>query len=157
MVRLSPHIWIRVAAALFGALTVGHLSAYPWTSTRITDEVQLVSSMKTVEFVFAGERQTYWGLYFGWGLLVALLLFSTAITLWLVSDLVGVAPRRVGLITGVILATSLLGCLISVRFFYVPPAVFYAAVSVVLAAPTIQLIRCNRKTPIGGRSAIDGY
>jgi len=31
-------------------------------------------SMKTTNFVFAGERQTYWGLYYGWGVLVGVLL-----------------------------------------------------------------------------------
>jgi len=111
--------------------------------------------MKLVDFVFAGERQTYWGLYFGWGLLVAVLLLSTALTLWLMSGLVRVAPREVGFITGGISATSLAGCFISLQYFYAPPTAFFAVLFVLLLAPTIQLIRGEHQKPRDGRSAIE--
>lgn len=136
----SPVVLIRVSAILFVGLVVGHMSAYPWASTRVAEQSQLVGSMKAVDFVFAGEHQTFWGLYFGWGVLVAVLLITMAIILWLLSDLAPLAPRRVGTVTGLVALLCLIGCYISFRFFFVPPAVFFAVASVVLLTATVQLM-----------------
>lgn len=137
---LSPVTLIRICSVLFVGLMFGHASAYPWSSAQVAQQAELVAAMRTVNFVFAGESQTYWALYFGWGVLVAVLLLTIAIILWLVSDLALLAPRRVGIMTGVISAVSLIGCFISFRFFYIPPTVFFAVQSVVLLVATVQLL-----------------
>ena len=138
--RVSPVLLIRVSSVVFVGLMIGHVSGFPWSSTDVAQETELVSLMKSVNFIFAGERQTYWGLYLGWGVLVAVLLLAIAIILWLVSDLARLAPRRVGTITGVVSAISLIGCYISYRFFYIPPTVLFAVLCGVLLAATIQLL-----------------
>jgi hypothetical protein len=138
--RMSPVVLIRICSVLFVGLMIGHMSAYPWRSSHVLQETQLVGLMKTVDFVFAGEHQAYWGLYYGWGLLVGVLLLTMAIILWLVSDLARLAPRRVGVLTGVVSVMSLIGCDISFRFFYIPPAAFFAVSCVVLLAATVQLL-----------------
>ena len=136
----SPVILIRICSVLFLGLMLGHVSGYPWSSTYVAQQTELVASMKTVNFVFAGEQQTYWSLYLGWGVLVAALLLSIAVALWLVSDLALLAPRRVGFITAVFSILSLAGCYISFRFFYVPPTVFFAVLCVGLLVATVQLL-----------------
>jgi hypothetical protein len=141
---VSPVLLIRASSIVFAGLMIGHLSGYPWSSNDVDQQIKLVRLMKSVNFVFAGERQTYWGLYLGWGVLVALLLLTIAIILWLVSDLARLAPRRVGAITGVVSAISLIGCYISYRFFYIPPAVFFAVLCGVLLAATVQLLGGER-------------
>jgi hypothetical protein len=123
---------------------IGHMFGYPWASSHLPQEAQLVGLMKTTDFVFAGEHQTYWGLYYGWGVLVGVLLFMTAIIIWFVSDLVRFAPRRVAMITGVVSLVSLIGCCISFRFFYIPPAACFAVLCVVLLAATVQLLRTEK-------------
>ena len=107
--RISPVVLVRVCSILFVGLMIGHMSAHPWASSVVPREAQLVGLMKTTDFVFAGEHQTYWGLYYGWGVLVGVLLAMTAIILWLVSDLAHLVPRRVGLITGAVSLASLIG------------------------------------------------
>ncbi len=52
----SPVALIRLGAILFIGLTIGHTSAYPWTSAQNPQQSQLVGSMKFVAFVFVGER-----------------------------------------------------------------------------------------------------
>ena len=142
----SPRVSIRVASVLFGGLMLGHLSGYPWTSAHIAEQARLVGAMKATDFVFAGERQTYWGLYFGWGVLVAALLLSMAVMLWLMSGLTRIAPRQVGAVTGVVSATCLAGSFISLRFFYAPPTAFFAVLSAILLVATVQLVRAGRET-----------
>jgi hypothetical protein len=140
-ILVSPVALIRLCSILFFLLMVGHMSAYPWTSTHGVQESQLVDSMKSVEFNFFGERSAYWSLYFGWGLLVGVLLFTLAIILWLLSDLARRAPRHLGLITGVISASCLVGAYLSFRFFFIPPIVFFLAICVILLTATVQLMR----------------
>jgi hypothetical protein len=139
--RVSPVILIRVSSILAFLLMAGHMSAYPWTSTHGLQETQLVDSMKSVEFEFFGERSAYWSLYFGWGLLVGVLLLTLAIILWLLSDLARVAPRHLGVITGIISVSCLVGAYLSFRFFYIPPILFFSAICLVSLIATVQLLR----------------
>jgi hypothetical protein len=79
---------------------IGHMSAYPWTASHVARQVNLVDRIRNIPFEFIGERSTYWNLYFGWGLLVGVLLLTLAITLWLPARLVYVDARGVGAIPG---------------------------------------------------------
>jgi len=142
---LSPTILIRVGSILMVGLMIGHTSAYPWTSTHIPQETQLADSMKSVDFVFMGEHSTYWNLYFGWGLWMAVSLLTLAIILWLLSDIAHLAPRNVGLISGIISGVSLVGAYLSLRFFYIPPFIFYAVICVILLTAAVQLLRQQTK------------
>jgi len=138
---VSPVVLIRVSSILFFFLMIGHMSAYPWAAAHNAKEAQLVDSMKSVQFVFFGEGSTYWGLYFGWGLLVAVLLLTLAIILWVLSDLAVLAPRRLGVITGILSVSCVIGAYLSFEFFYVPPVLFFSATCVTLLTATIQLLK----------------
>src|SRR5262252_2839257 len=138
---VSPVVLIRLSSILVVLLMVGHTSAYPWTSTFGLQETRLVDLMKSVEFEFLGERSTYWSLYFGWGLLISVLLLTLAIILWLLSDLARLAPRRISVITGIISASCLVGAYLSFRFFYLPPFLLYLVIGVILPTATVQLLR----------------
>jgi hypothetical protein len=137
----TPRLLIRASSVLFVGLMAGHMSAYPWTSAHVAEQTTLVASMQSTPFEFLGARSTYWNLYFGWGVLVAALLLTLAAVLWLVADVARVSPRRAGAVAGVVSASSLLGAYLSLRFFYVPPAVFYAVICVTLATAAVQLAR----------------
>jgi hypothetical protein len=140
---VSPVVLLRLSSILVVLLMVGHMSAYPW-STHGLQETQLVDSMKTLQFEFMGERSSYWSLYFGWGLLVGVLLLTLALILWSLSDIAHLAPRSIGIISGVISASSLVGAYISFRFFYVPPFLFDVAICVILLTVAVQLLRQQR-------------
>jgi hypothetical protein len=138
--KVSPVILIRLSAVLVFLLMIGHMSACPWSSTHGLQETQLIDSMKSVDFVFFGERSAYWSLYFGWGLLVGVLLLTLAILLWFLSDFAQVAPRRLGVITGIISASSLIGSYLSFRFFFIPPFVLFSVICLILLTVTVQLM-----------------
>jgi hypothetical protein len=146
---LSPVVLLRVSSILLVLLMFGHMSAYPW-STHGLQETQLVDSMKTLQFEFMGEHSSYWSLYFGWGLWMGVSLTTLAIILWLLADLARLAPRRVGVITGVISASCLIGAYLSLRFFYIPPFLFYSVICVFLLTVAVQLltreVRCSQST-----------
>lgn len=137
----SPVVLIRASSLLVVLLMAGHLSAYPWATNHGLQETQLVDSMKSVDFEFLGARSTYWNLYFGWGILVGIQLLTLSIILWLLSDLGRLAPRRVGVITGIISVSCLVGACLSYRYFYVPPFLFYFAIWIMLLTASMRLLR----------------
>jgi hypothetical protein len=137
---LSPVVLLRLSSILVVLLMVGHMSAYPW-STHGLRETQLVYSMKSLNFEFMGERSSYWSLYFGWGLWMGVSLLTLAIILWLLADLARLAPRRVGVITGIISASCLVGAYLSFRFFYLPPFLLFSVICVILLTAAVQPLR----------------
>ena len=138
---LSPVVLIRLSAILFVILTIGHTAAYPWTTDQDLREKQLVASMKFVDLVFVGERSSYWSLYFGWGLYVAVLLLTLTIILWFLSDVVRLAPRRVSILIQIISASCLAGAYLSFRFFYIPPFLLLSSIFVMLQIAAVRLMR----------------
>ena len=137
----SPVGLLRLSSLLFVGLMIGHISAYPWTSIHVLQDTQLVDSMKSVAFEFMGERSSYWSLYFGWGLWMGVSLLTLAIILWVLSDLTRFAPRGVGVVAGVISASCLIGAYLSLRYFYIPPVLFYMVICVMLLTAAVQLLR----------------
>jgi len=136
----SPAALIRVSSILVVLETVGHMTGYPWSSSHVLQETQLVRSMKAVDFLFFGERSSYWNLYSGWGLFIAVILLTLAIILWFLSNFARLAPRQVGVITGIISA-SLLSCsYLSFRFFYLPSSLLLSATFVILLAAAVRLL-----------------
>jgi hypothetical protein len=138
---LSPAGLIRISSILYVGLTIGHMSAYPWTFSHDPRGIGLLDSMKSIPFEFMGERSSFWNIYFGWGLLVASLMLTIAIVLWFSSALARTEPRSVGAISGIISATSLIGAYLSLRFFFVPPFIFYLVICVLLTAATVRLLK----------------
>jgi hypothetical protein len=137
----SPVALLRLSSILFFGLMVGHVSAYPWTSIHVPQDTQLVGSMKAIDFVFFGEHTTYWNLYFGFGILIGVLLLAFATMLWLLSDLARVAPRRLGMITGFISAICLVGAYLCFRFFFTPPVLLYLVICGIMLVASVQLLR----------------
>jgi len=136
----SPVVLIRISSILVVLETVGHMTGYPWTSNRVPEEAQLVHSMKAVDFLFFGERSTYWNLYTGWGLFIAVLLLTLAIMLWMLSNFTRLAPKQAGGITGII-STSLMACAyLSFRFFYLPSSLLLSVTFVILLVATVRLM-----------------
>ena len=97
--------------------------------------------MHSIPFVFLGEPSTYWNLYYGWGLLVAVLTLTLAIILWTTSALARRDQRTAGAICAIIAVDSLASAYISFSYFYVPPSIVYSVVSVILSVATVQLLR----------------
>jgi hypothetical protein len=138
---LSPLVLIRFSSILFVILTIGHTSGYPWTTDQHLREKQLVTSMKSVDYVFVGEHSSYWSLYFGWGLYIAVLLLTLTIILWFLSNVARLAPRPVGIMIQIISVSCLAEAYLSFRFFYIPPFLLSSAIFVILQTAAVRLMR----------------
>ena len=99
--------------------------------------------MESVPFEFMGERSTYWNLYFGWGILVGVLLLTLAGILWILSDVATLRPKSGGAISAVVSSACLVGAYLSFRFFYIPPFVLFSIIGATQLVATLQLL--NRR------------
>ncbi|MGO4517571.1 hypothetical protein AB4Y89_17390 [Terriglobus sp. 2YAB30_2] len=140
----SPRALFRVSSILMVGLMIGHMSAFPWISIKSPQESQLRTLMTSLPFVFMGERSTYWNLYFGWGILVGVLLLALAGILWILSDVSTFRPRSTGAVSAVISTTSLVGACLSFRFFYIPPGILFSIICATLLVATLELL--NRRS-----------
>ena len=89
----------------------------------------------------SGQHSTYWNLYFGWGVLVAVLLLALASILWILPDLATLRPRSAGAISAIVAIASLFGAYLSFRFFYMPPFLLFSIICATLTGATTQLLR----------------
>jgi hypothetical protein len=137
----SPVALILASSIFFVLIMIGHISAYPWSSSQAPRERQLVGAMKSTDFIFVGQHSSYWNLYLGWGTWLAVLLLTFAIILWILSGIARLAPRPVGMICGVLSATCLIGAYISFLYFYTPPSVMLLVMFVILLTAAVQLLR----------------
>lgn len=87
-------------------------------------EEALVASMKTESFVFAGFSRTYWGFYFGYGLMVVVTCLVQAAVLWFLARLARSRPREVTPLIGMYGVAYALHAVLAWHYFFAKPVVF---------------------------------
>ena len=89
--------------------------------------------MKTESFVFGGFERTYWGFYFGYGLMVVLSCLVQAVAIWIFARMAASRSREVvPLVALYALAYAIHGCL-AWHYFFLKPVVFDILICAALA------------------------
>jgi hypothetical protein len=100
-------------------------------------EEALVRSMKTESFVFGGFGRTYWGFYFGYGLMVVVTCLVQAASLWLISGLADSVPRKVAPLIGLYSAAYAIHAFLAWHYFFAKPVVFDVLTSLLGSSRTL--------------------
>src|SRR5262249_33955742 len=136
MKYLSP---FRIAAALLVVFFLGHTGGgmLAQKSLGLASDV-VFASMKAVHFNFNGSDCTWYGFWFGFGLMVsAFLLFSAIVA----GQLDKVRPDHwpsVSVIAWALVASQLATALLSFKYFFLGPALLGLAAAVLLAVGTLR-------------------
>ena len=135
---------LRIAAVLAMVQAIAHaamfLSAHP---THGPDEIAVVGAMKSHVFLFGGFRRSYWDMYFGYGLLAALVVVFEAMLLWLLGALAREEPARLRPLIGLLILYNLAHAALLWRYFFAVPI---AADAVVMAVLAWAFLRARRTT-----------
>jgi hypothetical protein len=135
---------LRIAAALALVQALAHtamfLNMHP---THGADEIAVVSAMKSHAFLFGGFNRTYWDMYFGYGLLAALVVFVEAALFWLLAGL-PVEDRRLRPIVGLFILYNLAHAALLARYFFAIPIFADLIVAAALLAAWIAAGRGAR-------------
>jgi hypothetical protein len=126
---------LRIAAALALVQALAHtamfLNMHP---SHGADEIAVVSAMKSHAFLFGGFSRTYWDMYFGYGLLAALVVFVEAALFWLLATLATEDARRLRPIVGLFVLYNLAHAVLLSRYFFAVPIVADLVVAAALLA-----------------------
>jgi len=130
---MSTARFLRIASILALVQAIAHtamfLAAHP---THGPEEIAVVAAMKSHAFLFGGFRRTYWDMYFGYGLLAALVVAFEAVLLWLLAGLARDEPARLRPVIALLIAYNVAHAALLFRYFFLVPIVADAVVTLTL-------------------------
>lgn len=137
MGKLTPALFLRIAAVVTLLYGVGHSMGFPWTPAIGPDEASLIEQMKSLQFETEGVRRTYWDFYIGFGLIISAFLFLQAVVLWQLGALAKVSLMSVRPIIALFLIAFVVNAVLAGTYFFAIPLVMAIAISVCLAAALV--------------------
>ena len=116
---------LRIAAILALIQGAAHCALHiGYTPKHGPLEEALVTRMKAESFAFGGFERTYWGFYFGYGLMVVVTCLVQAAALWCVARLCGSRPRDVAPLIGLYCLAYAAHAVLAWHYFFAMPVVF---------------------------------
>lgn len=133
---MKPTLFLRIAAILSLLASCGHTYLFlTYFPSHGPQETAVVAAMKSARFHFGWPAShSYWELYFGYGLFVAISCFIEAVVLWQLASLSKSGSLRIE----PIVATFVLGeagyAVLMFKYFFLIPIFVHSALAVCLAA-----------------------
>jgi hypothetical protein len=120
----------RIASVVLFAIghTFGFLSFKPPTA----EGLAVKKAMSDVVFKVGGADLSYGGFYRGFGLSCTISMLFSAILCWQLGALSTVRPRAIAGVAWSLFGGQVVGVVLSVKYFGLPPAVFSAALTALL-------------------------
>jgi len=130
---MKSWIFIRIASVIAFLYCAAHTAGAPWTPEKGPDAMALIGSMKSHAFEVQGARATYWGFYFGFGVMISVFLLLLAVLLWQLGSMQrrATAPTRAAVAS--ILAAYAANAAIAWKYFFAGPVALAAAIVLCLA------------------------
>ncbi|MGZ6141347.1 MAG: LIC_13387 family protein [Myxococcaceae bacterium] len=143
----KPFKFLRAASVLSFLFFLGHSVGAPWTPSEGGATSTVIGLMKSYRFEVLGSERTYWDLYQGFGLTQSVFLLLEAVVLWFLATLAVKDAQRLRAIVVAYLVANVAQLFLVVRFFFLPPVVLTAAITLCLALA----LWSSRYAPTGPR------
>jgi hypothetical protein len=133
-VAMRPVLILRVASA-WALLTscIHTLLFLTYAPKHGSDEIAVVGAMKSHVFSFGGTPLTYWGMYFGYGLLSTLTDFTEGVLLWQLATIAKSSPLQIRSIVALFLIFNIGHMIIVSQYFFRAPLINDVPLAVLLA------------------------
>ena len=102
-----------------------------------------IEAMKTVQFQFNGSTCTWYGFWFGFGLMCSVFLALSAVLAWQLDKVPAPAWAHVKVMAWALVVSQAINAVISFRYFFVGPGTFAALVTILMS------VGCLRKQRAG--------
>jgi hypothetical protein len=129
---MTAHRLLRIAAVLSLLYFLGHSAGAPWTPSPGGGSDTLVGLMRSFHFDVFGSSRSYWDFYLGFGLTLSVFQLLESVVLWLLAGLAADAPGRARPFVLAFLVANVAQLFLVVVFFFVPPIVLSAALTLCL-------------------------
>ena len=127
---MSATLLFRIAAVLLVLFAAGHTYGFLRFQPPSDAGIAVHDAMKTVTFSVMGKDYTYDGFYKGFGLYISAYLLFSAFLAWHLGSLAASAPGSIGMLGWAFFALQLAGLVLSWVYFFPPPVVFSALVTI---------------------------
>jgi hypothetical protein len=139
----SPY---RLAAYLLLVFCAGHTAGGMLAQKSLGAQADAVfASMKTVHFQFNGADATWYGFWFGFGLLASVFLLFSAFAAWRLDRVAPAQWPAVAAIAWALAAAHVGNAILSWAYFFAGPGAIATAVALLLVAGTIRKQRASRQ------------
>lgn len=133
-VRLTPSLFLRIAAVITALYFAGHTAGIPWTPATGPTEAPVLEAMKSQSFEAEGFTRTYWDFYFGFGVIISAFLLTQAIVLWQLAALARINPLQVRPVAATFLVAFLVNAALAWKYFFAVPVALAVLISLSLLA-----------------------
>ena len=128
---MSPSLLYRVASALLVLFGLAHQLGFRQVDPRWGVD-SAIGALKATQFQVQGMTRTYWDFFSGFGFIMTVLLFFSAILAFQLAGLSKETLRRLGLVTWAFALSFVVITLLTWRYFFPAPLVFSSLVALCL-------------------------
>ena len=107
----------------------------------------VLSSMRTVHFDVEGFDRSWYGFYFGFGLMDSIFFLFSAFVTWFLGGLDPQQQRALTSLTGALFITHLAGVVLVWSYFFTVPGIFQTAVAALLGFAWFKSMRSALPPP----------
>ena len=122
----------RIASVVFLLFAIGHTFGFLSFKPPTAEGLAVKKAMSDVVFKVGGADLSYGGFYRGFGLSCTISMLLSAILCWQLGALSTVRPRAIAGVAWSLFGGQVVGVVLSVKYFGLPPAVFSAALTALL-------------------------
>lgn len=133
---MSTTVWLRISAIISLTFAVGHFMGGLQNWSPVADN-PVLESMRAVHFPVMGAHRSYLDFYMGFGYSITVNLLLQAVLLWILSNLARTHASTVRPMIAAFAVATALGVVISWRYIFLIPALFFL---VLLGALVIAFI-----------------
>ncbi|AKU90419.1 LIC_13387 family protein [Vulgatibacter incomptus] len=145
--------WFRAASVLLVLFFTGHTVGGMFSEASMGPEADAVfGSMKTVHFDFNGSDATWYGFWFGFGILTSVFLLFSAFTAW---KLDGVKPESWPVVSGIawaLVGSQAANALLSWKYFFAGPGVMATLISALLVVGAVRKQQASARANAPGQA-----
>jgi hypothetical protein len=134
-------IFLRVAAVIALVYFAGHTAGAPWIPDKGADSLAVVAVMKGREIAVQGAHGTYWGFYYGFGVIISVFLALAAVLLWQLASIARRGSADVRPMVAAILVAYVANAIVAWEYFFVGPVVLAGAIAACLAVALLAAPR----------------
>jgi hypothetical protein len=129
---VNATILFRIASVVFLLFALGHTFGFLSFQPPTAEGLAVKKAMRDVVFKVGGAGLSYGGFYRGFGLSCTISMLFSAILCWQLGALAAVHPRAIAGVAWSLFGVQVVGVVISVKYFGLPPAIFSAALTALL-------------------------
>jgi hypothetical protein len=136
---MKASLLFRISSAVFLLFAVGHTFGFLSFKPPTSEGMAVRKAMGDVVFKVGGSELSYGAFYRGFGLTCTVSMLFSAILCWQLGGLATLYPQAIAGVAWSLFGVQVVGVVLSVKYFGLPPAIFAVALTALLGGASFRL------------------